>query len=61
MAEAADLPALAALRRAWIAENGNDVADDGVEARFADWYQRESARRISWLAEVRGDRMAAAE
>jgi len=55
MAEAADVPALAALRRAWTAENGGDAADEGFEARFADWYERESARRISWLAEVPGD------
>jgi GNAT superfamily N-acetyltransferase len=55
MAAVADVPALAALRRAWTAENGDDVADDGFETRFANWYERESARRISWLAEVCGD------
>jgi GNAT superfamily N-acetyltransferase len=55
MAGAADVRALAALRRAWTAEKGDDAADDGFEARFADWYEREAARRITWLAEVRGD------
>jgi GNAT superfamily N-acetyltransferase len=52
MAEPADVPALAALRRGWTAENGDDAADEGFEARFADWYESEFARRISWLAEV---------
>jgi GNAT superfamily N-acetyltransferase len=55
MAAAADVPALAALRRAWTAENGSDAIDAGFEARFADWYERESARRISWLAELSGE------
>jgi GNAT superfamily N-acetyltransferase len=55
MAVPADVPALAALRRAWTAENSDDVADEGFEARFADWHERESARRITWLAQVCGD------
>lgn len=55
MATMSDVPGLAALRRAWTAENGDDDADDEFEARFADWYERESARRVSWLAEVAGD------
>jgi GNAT superfamily N-acetyltransferase len=58
IAEAADAPALAALRRAWTAEwnQGDDGAGDkGFEARFLDWYERESARRVTWLAEVSGD------
>ncbi len=65
-----DAAALAALRRAWTAEQSTRVddaraddigADDGgdddpgFEARFADWYQRESARRVTWLAEVSGE------
>ena len=54
MAEAADVPALAALRRAWTAENGDAAADEGFEARFADWYERESARRVCWLGELSG-------
>lgn len=55
MAEAADAPALAALRRAWTAENDGNAADDGFEARFLDWYEREVGRRVSWLAEISGD------
>jgi GNAT superfamily N-acetyltransferase len=56
----ADAPALAALRRAWTTEQygpaGDDGAgDDGFEARFGDWYERESARRVYWLAEVAGE------
>jgi GNAT superfamily N-acetyltransferase len=27
----------------------------GFEARFLDWYERESARRVSWLAEISGE------
>jgi len=46
----ADATALAALRRAWTAENSGDVADEGFEARFLEWYERESARRLTWLA-----------
>jgi GNAT superfamily N-acetyltransferase len=51
----ADAPALAALRRAWTAEQHGPVDDAGFEARFFDWYEGESARRVSWLAEVGGD------
>jgi GNAT superfamily N-acetyltransferase len=51
----ADAAALAALRRAWTAEQHGPVADEGFEARFRDWYERESARRVSWLAEARGE------
>ena len=55
IADAADAAALAALRRAWTAEQHGDVDDEGFESRFLDWYERESARRVSWLAEVRGE------
>jgi GNAT superfamily N-acetyltransferase len=54
-AGAADAPALAALRRAWTAEQHGPVDDPGFEARFLDWYERESARRFSWLAEADGE------
>ena len=49
-----DAPAIAALRRAWTAEQHGPVDDPGFEVRFLDWYERESARRFSWLAEVGG-------
>src|SRR5579862_3380399 len=50
-----DAPALAALRRTWTAEQHGPVGDEGFEARFLDWYERESARRFSWLAQVGGE------
>jgi GNAT superfamily N-acetyltransferase len=52
IASAGDAPMLAALRRAWTAEQYGPFADPGFETRFLDWYERESARRFSWLAEV---------
>ena len=54
IAAADDGLAIAALRRSWTAEDHGDVEDDEYEARFLDWYQRESTRRLSWLAEVSG-------
>ncbi len=55
IADSADGPAIAALRRAWTAEEHGDVADAGFEARFLDWHERESARRVSWLGELSGE------
>ncbi len=55
IADAADAPALAALRRAWTAEQHGSARDPEFEARFLDWYERQSGRRVSWLAEVRGE------
>jgi GNAT superfamily N-acetyltransferase len=55
VANSADGPSMAALRRRWTAEDHGDVEDEGFEARFLDWYERQSARRISWLAEVSGE------
>jgi GNAT superfamily N-acetyltransferase len=49
-----DGPALAALRRAWTGEQHGPVDDTGFEARFLDWYERESAHRLCWVAEVSG-------
>jgi GNAT superfamily N-acetyltransferase len=54
-ASSADAPALAALRRAWTAEQHGPADDPGFEARFLSWCERESARRLSWVAEVRGE------
>ena len=51
----ADAPALAALRRTWTEERHGPAADEGFEARFLDWHERESARRFCWVAEVRGE------
>jgi GNAT superfamily N-acetyltransferase len=55
IAVTADGPAIAALRRTWTAEDHGEVEDDEYETRFLDWYERESPRRISWLAEVSGE------
>jgi GNAT superfamily N-acetyltransferase len=54
IADSADGPAIAVLRRAWTAEDHGDVADPDFEARFLDWYERESARRVCWLGELSG-------
>jgi GNAT superfamily N-acetyltransferase len=43
------------LRRAWNEERaGAPLADEGFEARFLEWYERESSRRVTWLAEAGG-------
>ena len=55
IADGADGPAIAALRQAWTAEEHGDVADPGFEARFLDWYERESVRRVCWLGELAGE------
>jgi GNAT superfamily N-acetyltransferase len=55
IATSIDGPAMAGLRRTWTAEDHGDVEDEGFQARFLDWYERESARRITWLAEVSGE------
>ena len=49
MAGPADAMALAALRRAWTAENSGDVAAGGFEARLPACYERESARRLTCM------------
>jgi len=47
----ADVASLAALRRAW-----SEPADDPqFERRFAAWWERESRRRLTWLATLRGE------
>src|SRR5579859_6086540 len=54
IADASDGAALAALRRAWTEEQHGPAGDEGFEALFLDWYEREFARRVSWIAEVGG-------
>ena len=51
-ARAADLAAIARLRREQAAEQQGEHGDAGFEDRFTAWSGRESARRITWLAEV---------
>ena len=53
-AEEADLAGMAGLRREWTLEQGGEHGDPGFEERFAAWFERESSRRITWLAEADG-------
>jgi len=47
-ATAADV---AALRRAWVEENGGLIVDIGTfERDFAQWYAAEAGRRLTWVA-----------
>jgi GNAT superfamily N-acetyltransferase len=54
LASEADLPALADLRRESTFELYPAREDDGFGERFAAWYERESSRRLTWLAEDKG-------
>jgi GNAT superfamily N-acetyltransferase len=49
-----DLAAIARLRRESSVEQDGGGADPSFEERFSAWYERESSRRIMWLAEVDG-------
>ncbi|WP_262851616.1 GNAT family N-acetyltransferase [Mumia quercus] len=51
-AEAADTRALAALRVRWTEELRGPVDDPTFDDRFAEWFARESAQRVAWLAET---------
>ena len=53
-ADYADLGAIVRLRREWTLEQDGEHSDPTFEERFAAWFARESARRITWLAEVDG-------
>ena len=53
-AGAADLAAISQLRREWTRELDGDQPDADFNQRLADWFARESARRITWLAEAAG-------
>jgi len=50
----ADLPAVAALRSEWTHDWDGAADDPGFAGRFAAWFERESPRRVTWLAEVGG-------
>lgn len=51
-----DRAAVAGLRRAWTEEKaGRAIEDDGFDARFEEWLQREQHQRVTWLAEVDGE------
>jgi GNAT superfamily N-acetyltransferase len=53
-ADNSDLVMLTQLRRAWTHEQDPDDTDPGFDDRFAGWFARESARRVTWLAETGG-------
>ena len=51
LATRSDVPALAALRRAWVEElAGGEVEDAAYEQEFAYWFDREQHQRVTWLA-----------
>ena len=55
LAGPADVPAVAALRRAWTEENaGGPIEDDGFDAAFTEWFEREHDQRVTWVADVDG-------
>jgi GNAT superfamily N-acetyltransferase len=46
-----DAPVIAALRHRWAEEQaGGPIDDDGFEAAFGAWYDRERGQRLTWLA-----------
>jgi GNAT superfamily N-acetyltransferase len=50
-ATAADVGALAALRRAWVEEDAGPIDDAGAfERDVANWYANEAGRRLTWIA-----------
>src|ERR1700726_4836675 len=50
----ADLAVIARMRREGTLEQWGERGDPGFEERFADWFEREASRRITWLAEADG-------
>jgi GNAT superfamily N-acetyltransferase len=48
---AADVAAVAGLRRAWTEEQvGRPIQDDAFDAALAEWVQREADQRMTWVA-----------
>jgi len=54
-AEHSDLGAIIRLRREWTREQDGDQPDTDFDERLTSWFERESARRITWLAEAGGN------
>lgn len=51
-AGAGDIAAIASMRRTWTDEYAGEVIDDdSFLGRFEEWFARESAQRVTWLAE----------
>jgi GNAT superfamily N-acetyltransferase len=55
MATSADAALVAGLRRRWTEESGAGAGDADFEQRFARWFTREQAHRVTWLAELGGE------
>ena len=53
-ADNADLSEIIGLRSEWTREQDGDVDEADFDERFAGWFVREAARRITWLAEAGG-------
>ncbi|HEY2077587.1 MAG TPA: GNAT family N-acetyltransferase [Streptosporangiaceae bacterium] len=53
-ADDSDLGAISRLRCEWTREQSGDQPDADFDERLAAWFARESARRITWLAEAAG-------
>jgi GNAT superfamily N-acetyltransferase len=53
-AEDSDLGAIIWLRREWTREQDGDQPEVDFDERLTAWFARESARRITWLAEADG-------
>lgn len=49
-----DLAAISQLRREWTHEWFGGPGDPDYDERFAEWFARESSRRIMWVAEADG-------
>lgn len=50
-----DVETIASMRRAWTDEYaGEQIEDDGFDAAFAEWFEREAHQRVTWLAEDDG-------
>jgi GNAT superfamily N-acetyltransferase len=49
-----DLAAITQLRREWTHEEFGGQGDPGFGERFANWFARESSRRIMWVAQADG-------
>jgi GNAT superfamily N-acetyltransferase len=45
---------LAALRRSWVEERRGPQDDPGFDDELAEWWEREAAQRLAWVAWVDG-------
>lgn len=50
-----DLPAIRALRRAWVEEVEGPVDDPTYDGRFDAWWAEQSPHRLTWLGLIDGE------